>query len=319
MFVNYLPAECFMCDGGSHFNNKAVQEFCGDWGTETEVVSSYSPWVNGLVEGTNKILLHVLKRLCCPNLGEDEYEAMTSENLLKTWPKHLEEAIQIPNRRLLPSLDFSPKELLLGMVVNTPRSTSGERTSPVTADDVSTQMAYIAQQHLDGYAAAVAHAVRRKAVFDRRVQARGPGEVVFKPGQLVQVYRSDLDYTFKMERKLLAKWSDARCIVSRDVNSYTIAMVDGQEIAGRFSARRLCAFTPKEGTRLAREQAVIQARVDEEEKARLLSEGKSIEDERRRETEAKARTEVSEVGGGEQSDGEDVFVDCEEGDEADFA
>ncbi|KIJ89966.1 hypothetical protein K443DRAFT_36087, partial [Laccaria amethystina LaAM-08-1] len=54
---------------------------------------------------------------------------------------------------------------------------------------------------------AVAHAARRKSVFDRKVLARKPGEVIFSKGQLVQVYHSDLDDTFKTERKLLPKWS----------------------------------------------------------------------------------------------------------------
>ena len=66
-------------------------------------------------------------------------------------------------------------------------------------------MAYVAQQRLDGYAEAVAHALRRKSTFDKRVLAKHPGEVTFSKGQLVQIYRSDLDYTFKMERKLLPK------------------------------------------------------------------------------------------------------------------
>lgn len=51
-------------------------------------------WINGLVEGTNKILLHVLKRLCAPN--------------------HLDDAITALNHRILPALKFSPKELLSG-------------------------------------------------------------------------------------------------------------------------------------------------------------------------------------------------------------
>ncbi|EMD32112.1 hypothetical protein CERSUDRAFT_38074, partial [Gelatoporia subvermispora B] len=54
---------------------------------------------------------------------------------------------------------------------------------------------------------AVAHANRRKSSFDRRVQRHFPGEVIFQPGDLVQIYRSDLDYTFRTERKLLPKWS----------------------------------------------------------------------------------------------------------------
>ena len=76
-----MPAEVFLTDGGPHFNNKAVHEFCAKWGTETHVVSAYSPWMNGLVEGANQILLHILKRLCSPNLREDDYKAIEWENI----------------------------------------------------------------------------------------------------------------------------------------------------------------------------------------------------------------------------------------------
>ncbi|KIJ66668.1 hypothetical protein HYDPIDRAFT_86081, partial [Hydnomerulius pinastri MD-312] len=69
-------------------------------------------------------------------------------------------------------------------------------------------MAYAAQQRLDGYDAAIRHALKRKAVFDKQVLKRQPGEVIFTKGQLVQIYRSDLDYTFKTERKILPKWSE---------------------------------------------------------------------------------------------------------------
>ena len=76
---------------------------------------------------------------------------------------------------------------------------------PVTTEDTATQMAYVAQQRLDRYAETVAHAIKRKAVFDKWVLAHKPGEVIFTKGQLVQIYRNDLDYTFKTDRKLLPK------------------------------------------------------------------------------------------------------------------
>ncbi|KIM63592.1 hypothetical protein SCLCIDRAFT_83562, partial [Scleroderma citrinum Foug A] len=60
---------------------------------------------------------------------------------------------------------------------------------------------------LDGYDEAVRHAIKRKATFDRHVLSVGQGFVIFTPGQLIQVYRSDLDYTFKTEQKILPKWS----------------------------------------------------------------------------------------------------------------
>jgi len=67
-------------------------------------------------------------------------------------------------------------------------------------------MAYVVQQWLDGYAKAIVHTVKRKLAFDKKVLACKPGEVIFSKGQLVQIYHSDLDDTFKMECKLLPKW-----------------------------------------------------------------------------------------------------------------
>ena len=68
IFQGFVPAETFMSDGGKHFDNNEVHEMCSKWGTTTHIVPAYPPWINGLVEGTNKILLHILKQLCTPNL-----------------------------------------------------------------------------------------------------------------------------------------------------------------------------------------------------------------------------------------------------------
>ncbi|KAG6808936.1 hypothetical protein H0H92_002300 [Tricholoma furcatifolium] len=265
IFRDFVPFEAFMSDGGSHFDNDV-----------THVVAPYSPWVNGLVEGANKLLLHVLKRLCSPNLGEDDYEGTDWDDLPASWPNHFDDAIQILNKRILPALKFSPKEILLGVVVNTKPTPVEQSILPVSEGDIATHMAYVAQQRLDGYAEAVAHALDRKSAFDRRVQKKG--EVIFLPGDLVQVYRSDLDYTFKSERKLLPKWSQPYRVVSRELNSYRLETTGGRQIEGRFSARRLRRFEPREGTKLAEEQAVVvERRRAEEALVRRRSRGWSAE------------------------------------------
>ena len=139
------------------------------------------------------------------------------------------------NWRLLPLLKFSPKELLLGLVVNTKPTAIDLSTLPVTEGDVSTQMAYMAQQRLDGYTEAVAHAVKRKSAFDKKVMGRKPGEVIFSKGQLVQVYHSDLDEKLSTKRKILPKWSLPYHVASRLLNSYTLEMLVGAPINGRSS------------------------------------------------------------------------------------
>lgn len=221
---------------------------------------------------------------------------MSVDDIPKSWPKYFDEAIRLLNWRLLPALDFSPKELLLGLVVNTPKTDITNSTSMLSTDAADTQMAYVAQQHLDGYAAAVLHAIRRKSTFDKRVLAERTGEVIFKIGQLVQVYRNDLDYTFKTERKLLPKWSIPRRVTDRNVNSYSLATLEGVALAGKFSARRLREFIPREGTALATSQKIVEKNEAVLEKERWRADGKVVEEERRCEREAAAAQEDSEEG-----------------------
>ena len=135
---------------------------------------------------------------------------MDCDKLPKTWLLHVDDAVLALNTRILPALKFTPKELLLGLVVNTPRTPLSISSAEPLPMEVETQMAYVAQQRLDRYEAIVHHAVSRKGAFDQRMLAKKPGELIFKRGQLVQIYRSDLDYTFKMEHKLLPKWSQPR-------------------------------------------------------------------------------------------------------------
>jgi len=124
---------------------------------------------SGLVEGTNKILLHILKRLCAPSLGEDDYEGLTWDKLPLNWPDHLDDAITALNHRILPALKFLPKELLLRQVVNTPRTNLNNCISTTSAADIAIHMAYVAQQQLNSYDAAVLHAIKRKAMFNKHV------------------------------------------------------------------------------------------------------------------------------------------------------
>ncbi|KAJ3507688.1 hypothetical protein NMY22_g16851 [Coprinellus aureogranulatus] len=250
IFHTFAPPEMFMSDGGKHFDNTAVTDFCAEWGTDTDIVAAYSPWVNGLVEGTNKLLLYVLARLCAPEVGEDGWETMDWKDLPRSWPDHFEKAIRILNWRILPALKFSPKELLLGLVINTAKTPLEASSSILPPKDIDTQITYVAQQRLDGYSEAVRHAIRRKAIFDRKVEKSRAGVVVFEEGQLVQVYRSDLYNTLSSERKLTPMWSGPKRVKERLTNSYELEELDGTPISGRYSARRLRAFEPRMGTRL---------------------------------------------------------------------
>ncbi|THU97912.1 hypothetical protein K435DRAFT_604962, partial [Dendrothele bispora CBS 962.96] len=84
-----------------------------------------------------------------------------------------------------------------------------------TEEEVSTQAAYVEQQELDGYDRMVRHGLKRKEAFDRRVEKQTGKEVVFAKGDLVQVHKSELENTFKTEKKLMPRWSVPRRVVER--------------------------------------------------------------------------------------------------------
>jgi hypothetical protein len=81
MTHTFMGPETLMADGGSHFDCNEVREYCNSIGTKLHVVAAYSPWLNGLLEGSNGILLNALKQLCAPGLREDEYEQMTIKDI----------------------------------------------------------------------------------------------------------------------------------------------------------------------------------------------------------------------------------------------
>jgi len=156
----FTAPETIMVDGGSHFDCAEVRDYCDSIGSKLHVVAAYAPWINGLLKGSNGILLNALKRLCAPGLGEDDYDRMTIDDLPSNWPKYLDVAIKHLNDRILPSLKFSPNELLLGLVVNSGQATSPENIGPPTEHDIAIHLALVEQQRLDGYSAAVDHAVK---------------------------------------------------------------------------------------------------------------------------------------------------------------
>ena len=233
---------------------------------------------------------------------------MDWDKLQKTWPLHVDDTVLALNTGILPALKFTPKELLLGLVVNTPRTPLSISSAEPLPTEVETQMAYVAQQRLDGYEAIVRHAVSRKGAFDRRMLAKKPGQVIFKRGQLVQIYRSDLDYTFKTERKLLPKWSQPRRVTKRLRNSYKLENLDGSEIEGTFSSRRLREFIPREGTQLALAQRELEERIakentEGEEEEDQVEEG---EDEDGEETEEAVAEEEDDTADEEDDNAEEI-------------
>ena len=162
IFFNFTTPETFMTDGGTHFTSHKVTEFCDMVGTKTHGVPAYSPWItsNGLVKGTNKLLIYILALLCMPKLDEDGWHEMDVNNLPRNWPDYFMNAINLLNHHLLPSLKFSPKELMLGLIVNTLKTSLEVSMSTITPEDIKTHRPYVAQQQMDAHSEVVRHADR---------------------------------------------------------------------------------------------------------------------------------------------------------------
>ena len=115
-------------------------------------------------------------------------------------------AIQMLNKRILPVIKLSPKDILLGSIINTSKTPEEEAMRQLTEEDLNKQLAYMAQQRFNGYTEAVEHTVQRKTVFDRRVKRSGGGVAEWKEGDLVQVFRSERAKAVGTERKLTPMW-----------------------------------------------------------------------------------------------------------------
>ena len=152
--------ETFMTDSGSHFNNGDICTWCEAQGTTHHVTAAYALWINGLVENANRKLLGSLKHLCSPGLGKDDYEQVKPKDITRAWPDHFNTTIRQLNERII-SLQFSPKELLLGFVVNTACTLPPILMTEPTQHNGTIQTAYIHQQHLDGASQTTLHANKR--------------------------------------------------------------------------------------------------------------------------------------------------------------
>ena len=98
-----------MMDSGSHFDNEEVHRYCKAHDIQHIKMLAYAPWINGLVENANKILLECLRQMCAPNL--DLMEEM-DVGAWEKWLDDFEEAIWTMNDRILLAIGFTLWELI---------------------------------------------------------------------------------------------------------------------------------------------------------------------------------------------------------------
>ncbi|KAJ7136257.1 hypothetical protein C8R46DRAFT_1234789 [Mycena filopes] len=74
--------------------------------------------------------------------------------------------------------------------------------------------------------------------------------IQFEVGDLVQAYDPRLDTTHRAERKLILKWSAPRIVVSRALNSYTLANLNGTVLKRSFHGNHLRGFVVTPNSRV---------------------------------------------------------------------
>ncbi|CCO37587.1 Retrovirus-related Pol polyprotein from transposon opus Includes: RecName: Full=Protease [Rhizoctonia solani AG-1 IB] len=234
-----------MTDGGSHFDCEEVRQWADSCDTQLIKTPAYAPWTNGLIEGYAKLLSGRIKRLCAPDLGIDPDADHDPMSTPAAWPKHLDEAVAQLNDRILPSLGYSPRELLTGILSPERKADIGARIRDPTLEEVDVNMALTYAFRMDGYANALRHAARRKRQFDKKAR---PAD--FKAGDLVQKYDARLDETHSSLRKLAPRWSGPVRVVSKATNSYALEDLEGNAFSSAAHSRLLRPFIPSPGTPL---------------------------------------------------------------------
>ncbi|KAG8730926.1 hypothetical protein FRC10_002246 [Ceratobasidium sp. 414] len=192
-----LTPRSFMADGGSHFDCDEVCAWADGRGVQVIKTAPYAPWTNGLAEGYIKLLIGQLKRLCAATVGESPEEDSDPATTPLAWPKHLATAVAQLNDRVLPSLNYTPRELMTGQLTADRKAQLRLPLNPATSPEVEINLALTYAVRQDGYASALENANKRKRVFNKKVQA-----INFLPGDLVQRYDARWDETHSAARKL---------------------------------------------------------------------------------------------------------------------
>ena len=162
---------------------------------------------------------------------------MAKKDIPNNWPDHLDATIKHLSDHILPFIKYSPNELLLGLVVNTKPTHTPEDIQLPTEAEVAVHLSLVEQQRLDAYSAIVDHAAKRKVLFDTKLLKNAPGNVVFQPGDLVQVHATEWVHTFASIKKLIPMWSIPHRVATRQLNSYTLETLGGLPLSGVYNAR----------------------------------------------------------------------------------
>jgi hypothetical protein len=234
-----------MADGGSHFDNQEVDVFCEERDILHITTPAYTPWVNGLIENANQLLLGQLKKLCTPNHDEDgDDPTMDTKSIPTNWPEHFNEAIRQLNDCIAPALNATAHELLFALTFCKDDSLPLV-PNPTTPADTHTNFTLAETFRSNAHLTSLYEADRHKETFNSNSPI-----TKFKIGDLIQVYDSASDFNFKSINKLNPKWSEPRIIFTESSNSFSLCTLTGLPLKGITHTRRMQHYIPLRGTLL---------------------------------------------------------------------
>ena len=233
-----------MTDGGSHFKNSVVDEFCTDNNVQHIITPAYALWVNGLVESTNNLLLSRLKQICALDLDEEPGQ-VDPNSIPWNWPEHLDEAVCAISDHIIPSLNASPREILFGMPLRPDSSTEPPSSPQPSSKDLDTHFTLSNTFRYNTHLCSIMEADHKKQIFDSKALVPN-----IKIGDLVQVYDSKADFNLATINKLAPHWSVPCIITGKYLNSFTLSTLNGIPLSGLFHIRRLRPYIPLRGSTL---------------------------------------------------------------------
>ncbi|SPO24480.1 uncharacterized protein UTRI_03748 [Ustilago trichophora] len=214
--LSTLPTT-IITDGGSHFDCAEVYDFLTEHGVDQHITPAYAPWVNGLVEQNNGLILQTLRRLCAAAT------APTVSQLAFPWTEHLSTATRELNRRPIVDLsNLSPTELLFGYVI-------AERVPAATGApeliDIRMQRAFVDVRRVE----ALSTLETAQAIRSEKSKPRSSKEDI-ELGDLVLRHQTLFESTYSTRAKLAPRWVGPFMVMTKKRKTYLIkSLIDGKE------------------------------------------------------------------------------------------
>ncbi|CEH18679.1 FOG: Transposon-encoded proteins with TYA, reverse transcriptase, integrase domains in various combinations [Ceraceosorus bombacis] len=211
-------------DNGSHFKNKLVRDACDQLGVVSTHTPEYAPWVNGLVERQNGLLVTQLRKGC-----------MEKGIPTTRWTAVLADAVRIINQRPILALGYSPSELMFGVCPS---------ANHLELEDMTTQAE---SPEAISLPFALLESMRDSATM-RHLQTRWRKAPKGAPSVGTTFVKGDLVMARKppQANKLATTWSGLFRISScqRTGRTAKLESLLGAAVRGRFHFNRLKRFHP---------------------------------------------------------------------------